>query len=71
MEKYNITENDGKDIDIKVVINNKFYEDDIVFDLVDEYDWSTETKKYISEIKINCLKKRGSSLVKYFAQFSK
>ena len=67
MERYSITDYDVKNI----IVNNKFYEDDIVFVLVDEYDWSSETKKYISEIKIKCLIKRESSLVKYFAQFSK
>ena len=67
MERYNITDNYVKNI----IVNNKFYQDDIVFGLINEYDWSSETNKYISEIKINCLIKRKSTLVKYFAQFSK
>lgn len=72
MEPFIISDNENdSNIIIKVFVNNKFYKDDIVFDLVDEYNWSNETKKYITEIKINSLKKRGSSLVKYFAQFSK
>ena len=72
MEPCIISDNENdSNIIIKVFVNNKFYVDDIVFDLVDEYNWSNEIKKYITEIKINSLKKRGSSLVKYFAKFSK
>ena len=71
MEQYKSINDNEKDIVIKVFINNKFVEDDIVFQLINEYDWSSETKKYISQIKNNSIKKPGCTLVKYFSQFRK
>tara|TARA_B100000902_G_C27317459_1_gene922249 strand:+ start:3577 stop:3795 length:219 start_codon:yes stop_codon:yes gene_type:complete len=71
MDTYSVSNNRQDDNIIKVFVNNKFHKDDIVFDFINEYEWSSETKKYLSQIKINSLKQRGSSLVKYFSQFRK
>lgn len=46
-------------------LNNINFHDDTV------YEWSSETQKYLSEMKNNSTKKFGLTLVKYFAQFSK
>ena len=63
MDRYSVLDNNEH-------INSKFDKDDIVFDFMEEYEWSDETKKQLMLIKNKFLKK-GNTFVKYFSQFSK
>jgi len=59
---------------IKFVVSSQKddeHSNDIMFHDDTVYKWSSETQKYLLELKNNTRKNIGLSFVKYFAQFSK
>ena len=59
---------------IKFIVSNQKddeYLNDINFHYDTVYEWSSETQKYLSEMKNYRRKNFGLTFVKYFAQFSK